>query len=441
MYKAKIIRANVFEEIPEADNIRVLVYNGMRFIVGKTEINEGDLVCLFPADGQLSHDFCYHNNLYRHAHLNSDISMSGYFDDNRKVRAQPFMGIKSEGFVCTARLFKYIKGDFLFNEGDEFDTVNGNLICEKFLSEATKRAIENSNKVGRKKTRINTEFALLKHFDTGQFDYRVDSLMPGMCLVIITEKLHGTSARTGNVLKTVDKMPWYGSIINNIFKRRVVGYKTSRSYELVSGTRNTILNTRPEFQNPDYGEYYRQAYHEYFEGRLHKGETIFYEIVGYDNNGSPIMGTHSTDKLPKETRKKLTKTIVYSYGCDPQASLPNDIYVYRITHQNEDGIVQDLPWLGIIERCGDLGVKHVPMLSTFYMGFDEFSIDEIKARVTQLVSDAPLSILDQNHVREGVCIRIESCSGMTILKKKTFEFLVMEGIAKEKDAIDLEEIS
>jgi len=426
----------MFEEIPNANSIKVLVYNGMRFVVSK-DLQEGDLVCLFPADGELSHNFCYNNNLYRHSNLNKDNSISGYFEDNRRVRAQPFMGVKSEGFVCTANAFSYIKGDFHFNDGDEFDTINGNLICEKYVTEATKQAIAKQGKY--KKPKKFVEYALNKHFDTAQFDYRVDSITPGMCLVSITEKLHGTSARTGYVIKQTDSLPWYGRIINNIFRKRIIDYKTNKTYELVSGTRNTIVNTRPEFQETDAKEHYRWIYHKFFEGKLYKGETIFYEIVGYNQYGNPIMGVHSTEKLSKKIG--LPKNIVYSYGCDMRHK-PNDIFVYRITQQNEDGIVFEVPWLGVVERCEQLGIKHVPILHTWYMSIDDFSIDTIKASVDKFVSNSPLSVLDRSHVREGVCVRIESTRGMMVLKKKTFEFLVMEGIAKDKsDYVDIEEVS
>jgi hypothetical protein len=71
-YKAKVIQANDIIQHPNADRLQILRYNGEQFVVGK-DVSIGDVVVLFPTDGQLSSQFCFANNLHRHAELNSKV--------------------------------------------------------------------------------------------------------------------------------------------------------------------------------------------------------------------------------------------------------------------------------------------------------------------------------------------------------------------------------
>ncbi len=50
--------------------------------------------------------------------------------------------------------------------------------------------------------------------------------------------------------------------------------------------------------------------------------------------------------------------------------------------------------------------------------------------------------IDSRHVREGVCVRLESSTGTPdIFKNKGFSFKVLEGLVKDTGEVDLEEAS
>jgi hypothetical protein len=84
---------------------------------------------------------------------------------------------------------------------------------------------------------------------------------------------------------------------------------------------------------------------------LKKGETVFFEIVGFEPNGKPIMPAVDTEKLKdKEFTKKYGKSMTFSYGCNP-TDKQFDIYVYRIHMTNEDGFSIEYSWEDIKERC------------------------------------------------------------------------------------------
>lgn len=72
---------------------------------------------------------------------------------------------------------------------------------------------------------------------------------------------------------------------------------------------------------------------------LHPGEVVFYEIVGYEDSGKPIMGAVNPDiiqdkHVKKEVVDRYGENIVYNYGC-PVGQ--HDVYVYRIAYSTPVG--------------------------------------------------------------------------------------------------------
>lgn len=433
MYKAKIIRAKVIEPIPDSDNIVLLKYNGYQFVIGK-DISVGDLVCLFPTDGQLSEAFCRENNLFRHGNLNKDPLKTGFFEDNRRIRAQIFRKVKSEGFVCGLDSFKYL-GKVEFTEDMEFDSLNGKLICEKYYTPQTIKAMQNT-KAHEKKIK-NVVFNLREHLDTQQLAYNYGRLI-NTGVFIFTEKLHGTSARTGNVIVETYSPNFFQKILDPILRKRTGKFK--REYQLVSGTRHTIINNRVDITEPGGADHYRWEWHNFFKEKLHKGETIYYEIVGYDSHGGTIMNSHDLKDLKKKYKDlaQFPDHMVFSYGL----LSGNDIYVYRITQETGE-VCLDLSWEQLKSRCKELGVKYVPELG-MYCCIDPSvpNIEILREDIIPLFLNNSCSILDKNHIREGIVLRQECEKGFLFLKDKNFLFKILEGILKDDSSyVDTEEIN
>lgn len=424
-YNAKVIQANDLVQHPNADRLQILRYNGEQFVVGK-DLKQGDIVVLFPTDGQLSHDFCSNNNLYRHAELNADKLKSGFFEDNRRVRAQPFRGEKSYGFVTDLDAFSYL-GNVVLNVGDEFDTLNGEVVCSKYYTPKTLAGM----KVNQKKVK-DVEYTMKEHIDTQKWSYVKPEFLSEASLVIITEKVHGTSARTSKS-KVIRRNPalW----------QKVVSFLTGKtfevsSYEQVTGTRRTIVNNRLDVTTEGQQDYYRWLLHSKISPQLNVGETIYYEIYGYDSHGGTIMESQKIDE--KKYKEKILETwrnpLIYSYGL-PEGQ--NDIVVYRITTTSDDGTTTELSWFQTEARCRELGLKTVPVLTKFYSD----DVDLISSTVDSYMTDSS-SVLDSRHLAEGVCIRIENSNGISIYKEKNWLFGICEGYLKDSDDfIDTEEIN
>lgn len=425
MYKAKAIVVNDIRPHPNADKLNLVYYGSEVFVVGK-DLKVGELVVLFPSDGQLSHEFCKNNNLYRDASKNKDRLKSGFFEDSRRVRVQPFRGVKSMGFLAGVSMFSYL-GKVSLSAGDEFDTINGQEICRKYYTPKTLAAM---SKIQQKKIK-NIEYLLKEHLETDKWAYS-KPIIETPTLVTITEKVHGTSARTGYTKVIRRNVNLFQKIIS--FLTRKVYNK--ESYELVSGTRRTIINQRLDITTPGQTDNYRWEWHNKISQQLHVGETIFYEIVGWDSLGGTIMERQELSKIKKEgfTQPTWKNPMTFSYGL-PEGQ--NDVLVYRITQTSHDGTETELSWFGVEKRCRELGLKTVPVLERFIT----YNTEQVDETVNKYMDDRS-SILDERHISEGICIRLENSDMTKIYKLKNYLFLYLEGVLKDSsNYIDNEEIN
>ena len=436
-YKAIVTKLTNVRAHSNADKVQLATCHGNQVVIGLNH-TEGELGVYFPSDGQLSHGFCSANNLFRKPEMNSDPeSKPGMFDENRRVRAQRFRGEISDGFWVPISNFDFMVGAGLLTEGFEFDVLDGTPICEKYINQATlKIARENA---GKKTKTAKSSVMFKEHFDTAHFGKCLHEFDYGQT-IIITEKLHGTSGRIGNV-QVERTLNWKERLAK---KFGVAVQETEWKY--LNGTRRVVLEetSGTQFHDPTI----RDKAFKLFNGNLRKGETVFFEIVGYESTGASIMPKVDTTKMgDKEFTKTYGKTMPFSYGC---GEFESRVYVYRMTLTDEDGHSIDYAWDDVVKRCKELGVDTVPHIRTCTLlelkGFlasegapnDDRSISQLfEAMVTGFGSGA--SVLDATHIKEGVCVRIEGGINNKTYKFKSFEFKVLEGIIKDSGVVDAEE--
>lgn len=429
MYKAIVCKIKNLQKHPNADRLQIGKAHNYDVIVS-LDIKEGDLGVFFPCDGQLSHELCYNNNLYQDKSKNKDPeAKGGFFSDNRRVRAINLRGARSEGFWSPVSIFDWLEQDVLLKEGQMFDVLVGIDICNKYVTPATMKR-QNNKPRGRNELKLKDQFPdFKKHFSTNHLKAH-GYLIPDTAFLIITEKMHGTSARTGKLQKKKN-LNRFQKFWNRTFNSKYPKYE----YGYVTGSRNVTFR--------DGGTGYRQKYHNLFmeDDMLLKGETVYYEIVGYDENDRGIMSAHGVKG--DELKQRYGNKVDYSYGCQRKSEVnkgcethkpQNDIYVYRITSTLDDGTVVELPWYQVEKRCEQMNIKTVPVLDKFiYNGVLEELIETCEE---MSVGD---STIDSKHLREGVVVRIEHKDRETSLKHKSFDFLLLEDRHKEKDEADEEE--
>ena len=208
-----------------------------------------------------------------------------------------------------------------------------------------------------------------------------------------------------------------------------------KDWGAVSGSRRVTLDFDDTKSVSD-GYYndmeFRRKWHNLIAPKLHKGETVYFEIVGYVDENTLIMPQGNNHKVgDAEFIRQYGETTEFTYGCEPGEC---DAYVYRITKTDEDGFMVEYPdWLMRL-RCEQMGLKCVPKFEDFIYTTQE----DLLERVNKYV-DGPDPI-GKTHVREGVVVRIQNRERFKALKTKNINFKILEGIISDSaKAPDMEE--
>jgi len=441
---------------PNADRLQLASVFGNTICVDLT-YTDGQLGVYFPTGGQLSVAFAEANNLLRKKDAEGN-NIGGYMDpDKRNVAAIKLRGEKSDGLFLPLNSLETFGDISTLKAGDRIDVFNGTEICTKYIPKINIRrgSFSEGNRTRKTKAPIAPLFA--EHADTEQLAYNLGMFKVGDELEF-TLKMHGTSQRTGH-LKVLTG--YKRTFFDKLFKRPGTPIY---DWGYVSGTRRVVLDT---FDGGFYGSNeFREQHHNAFVGKLWKGETVYYEVVGFTHTGAPIMGNGNNEKLGKDFVKQYGKETVFSYGCNPTGEcimcgedelsafkVPVDVpisdtYVYRMTMTNEDGEIVEYTPDFIRYRCEQMGVKCVPV-------FGKATISEDRLHfVTQdgydhdyLIGDGTIGDMvvkcaedfyagpdpvGKTHTREGVVVRITNRPKFAAVKHKNFEFKVLEGIISEK---------
>ena len=471
MYNAYITRLKNVRKHPNADRLQLGECFGNTVCVS-LGYTEGMIGVYFPTDGQLSEEFCEQHNLVRKKD-DAGNNIGGYMDaSKRNVTAIRLRGEKSDGLFMPIECLAYTGIDIsTLEEGFAFTAINGKEICQKYIPRRPNRAAASSgSRIRKKKVPVAPLFA--EHADTEQLAYNLSAFKPGD-EIEITLKMHGTSGRTARlpVLKGYKR-----TLLDRILRREGTPIY---EWDYVSGTRRVVLE---DYSGGFYGDNsFREKHSKIFEGKLMKGETVYYEIVGFTDSGAPIMGDGNNEKVGKDFVKQYGKTTTFSYGCSRDGwgnavyktdkwgngvvehkEVPiSDVYVYRMTMTNEDGFVVEYTPDFMRYRCEQMGVKTVPV---FWKGIitpttkteecqeyacwcgewvgacgGEAAIGDMVKEIAEKFYAGPDPV-GKTHTREGVVVRIINRPKFCAYKHKNFEFKVLEGIIKDTAAApDMEE--
>src|SRR6185312_392584 len=344
------------------------------------------MVLYFPTDGKLGEQFAKENNLLRISGSNSGGYMS---PEKRNVTSIRLRGEKSDGLIMGLESLSKYCDIATLKEGDMITTLNGTLICEKYIPRGK---VTGANKQGKEKVKVKQKESyplFMEHIDTSQLAYNMGKFEEGdVCY--ITLKLHGTSQRTSYTIKEEERiLP-----LQKMFKFLNIKVKPKKTWEHVTGTRRVTLK---DFNGGYYGgNQFRKQWHDIFEGKLNKGENIYYEVVGFTDDGKLIMPECDNKKTKdKEFIKKYGDTTRFTYGCEVGQS---DIYVYRMTLTTEQGYTVEYPTELAMLRCEQMGVKHVPVLDKFIYT----TMEDLMERVNKLEDgEDPIGKV---HTREGIIV-------------------------------------
>lgn len=406
-YSATVVRLKALVPLERCDNVVGTPIFGFQAVISKDH-KVGDLGIVLPVETQLSHEFCFYNNLYRHPEQNSDTTQKGYIEDNRRIRAQKFRGNVSNCLFMSLDSLKFtgIKVTEL-KEGDEFDNLNGKEICRKYY--VPKKTYTGASKQEKKPSRIeNKHFP--EHIDTLNFFKFSEGLSPNL-EVSVTQKLHGTSIRVGNIpakrkLKFADRLG------------KVFGAKIQETqHDYVFGSRKVIKDANNPDQNHFYDSDIWTEQGKKLQGLLPENYIVYAELIGWTSDGKEIQRN-------------------YSYALPVGTS---ELYIYRIAIVNSSGHLTDLTWSQVKEFCNKNGLKHVPELWTGKLGEVEILkyIDKRFFDGTETAYRNALWLGENKLVDEGVCVRIDGLTPQ-LYKAKSPIFLEHETNILDKGEEDLE---
>lgn len=416
-YAATIVKLPQGLLLEGLDNLVGVPMFGYQALTQKEGYELGALRVLFMAETQLDTDYARENNLFREATLNRDASETGYLEPNARVKAIRLRKHQSDALLMPLSSLAYTGYDVsTLKPGDTFDKLNGHTICRKYIPKGKKQATQ-----GQPKVRKQVDERLFpKHLDTEHL-FRNLHYFRDARRVVVTQKLHGTSWRGGNIPVNRTK---------GRFERFVnwLGIATpDTEYKHVFGSRN-VVKGRSE-NNHFYKTDLWAKFGEKLEGKIPENFIVYGELVGWVSEDEPIQKG-------------------YTYNLPPGQC---ELYVYRVATVNPKGVIADLSWEGVKEFCASLDLKTVPEFGydvehlpnaeseeLFVLAYQETYMDLRYADSFPNSGYLPLS--DRKTVDEGICLRIEG-QIPHVFKAKSPKFLEHETKQLDKGEVDLEAVA
>lgn len=414
-YLCKVVELKNIRKHENADRLQVVTIDFQDVITG-LDASKGDIYVYFPIECQISEEFLSATNEYRDKTLNQDSEQSGFFEKNSRVRAVKLRGQKSMGYIVPAKsVFDWAEvtkdpGEFV---GQEFDTINNNLLVKKYV--IPRRSSGGQNRQGKKPkvTRL-IDGQIHLHVDTENLRRNAFKINPDDT-ISVTYKTHGTSFWVSNV-KVKKKLGLFSRFL------KFTGLKIQDTeYDIVYGSRRVVKNS--EFGDPKNRQHYYgtdiwgQIKDEIAE-HIPKGYTLYGECLGYTKDGAWIQKD-------------------YDYGCEVG---DHRLEIYRITFTNEDGLVTELTYPQIDEFCRKAGIECVHDIYVGRAGdmygddsredyIDDQDHNWAEQFIQQLEKDynEKNCFMCNNEVpEEGIVVRKENLFSCESYKLKSFKFLERE---------------
>ncbi|ACF34258.1 RNA ligase [Mycobacterium phage Inca] len=428
-YAAQVVRVPATLELKGLDNLVGVPVLGCQALTQR-DTKEGDLRIAFTVETQLSTDYAHYNNLFRDAERNEDPNETGYLENHRRIKAMKLRGHKSSALLMPLESVAWTGVDpSELQEGDTFDTLNGHEICRKYELPVKHTHGAKASKVQRAFKRVDSK-VFPEHLDTDNF-FRSAHLLEAGREVVVTQKLHGTSIRVGNV-PVLRQKKWLERLINRWVKT------PDYEFDVVYGSRKVIKDVN----NPNQNHYYQSdiwtEYGKKIAALIPEGFIVYGELIGWTSDGAPLQKGYTYDVPRGEAH----------------------LYVYRVAHINSQGHLSDLSWDGVKQFCQVRGLKWTPEMDRVSFGGadPEYpSIEELTQYITQAMDmryadhydktvagtavaaliDRPISLSDKKSVDEGVCLRQDGLVP-TILKAKSPKFFEYETKLLDSGEVDTE---
>jgi hypothetical protein len=349
--------------------------------------------------------------------------LATYLAKGNRVKVVKLKGVISNGFAVEVYKFaRYMDAYFVtFSEGFSFTSLGGIEICHKWIP-----PVKNTPTQGKKKGRSGKTISRMIpgqfhfHIDTDQLPRNLHKLQPDQ-IISISRKIHGTSAI---VSKCLVKKPL--NFLSKIAK--AIGVPVVDSEYAYIYASHTVVKNDCQTKGFYGTDIWTVAGEKCFKDKLHDGECVYYEVVGYLPSSSSMIQKG------------------YPYGC---AVGEYKIAVYRITKTGPDGDVVEYSWQAMKERCKELDVPMVQeydygRVSSIYADYTGWNCHIQDDWRNRFMANLKARYLEKDatdcngNPDEGIVIRIEG-KDIQAYKYKSEKFLLKESKAKEEEVVDIED--
>jgi hypothetical protein len=417
-YAAKIVTLTTFEPIPNADRLKIAHLGGYGIIVS-SEAKAGDRGVFFPIECKISQEFLSKNNLFDEKIKNQDQTKVGYFGKHGRVKAVRLRGVVGDGFFIGLEAFKNWRNIPVSDwpeDGINFDTVNGEELCRKYVVKVKQTPGQpGQRKNSKQKSSRLIEGSYILHYSTPKFLDNSWRIEPDD-VIFCTSKIHGASFSLGRV-KTKKILPLWKKVLSFILP-----IETEEWANLYS-SRTVIKNADPDkIHNHYYKEDIWQEAFNKLEGFLEDGMQIYGELAGYTPSGGMIQKG-------------------YDYGCEPGT---HKEYVYRITSKNSDGTVCEWEMDEVYSFCEKNNINTVPLYyegpakNLFNIPVDEnWKANFAKEMKTAFNMEKDCEFCRPGTPAEGICVRVKG-KNFPATKLKSHRFLEKESKTLDAGEVDIE---
>lgn len=334
-YAAMVFEVPKIEKAPNSDRLYILRHAGISVIVDESWVpREGELAILFPTEAQISEGVAWIANLHSKQDLNHDQGQKGYLGKNRRVKAITLRKNVSSGLALPLEVVTaYTGASNALVDGVVVDTINGVEISRKFELPVKEANLGKTQASLAKALKRVDEARFPQHIDTSHY-LRNESSIPDSAQVVVTQKLHGTSVRMGNV-PVRRTLSW----LERLAKR--IGIPVVETeYAYIAGSRKVVKDP----DNPNQNHFYsRDVWTEALDiwGReIPKGFVVYGELVGFTASGEAIQKGYTYEAAPADM----------------------SLYIYRVAVTTDSNRLIDLTHDQVREFGKQFGMNVVPEL-------------------------------------------------------------------------------
>ena len=368
-FRVNLTKIEEINPHPNAERLEIATLYGYNVVVGKDQYKKGDNVLYVPVGAILSEQL---DALLFPADAKVKLH-------NRRIKAIKLRGFVSQGFIIDPKMHLGTSDNLEDLLEQDFAEVLG---ITKYTEPV--KALPGLMQTNPMKNILkNPNFKEYTDVEHGKY-YDRQVMVTGED-VIVTQKLHGTSARYG----------WFRRPVRNWWDKALSYFNIMPEWEFCWGSRRCQINSKPgkshdgfknEAQGVDFGDVYTKIKVQEKLMKIPKGYAVYGEIVGWG----------------------IQKGYLYHCGMNQ-----HKFYVYDV---QKDG--KYLNYDDAVKLCNEWGLTHVPLV---YRG--PYIMDEINKQL-----DNNTISLEPN---EGVVVkpvqdRHSPVMGRVVLKYINPEYLLLK---------------